>query len=99
MKTMNEKRFQTVTMEHLIATKPAFAKYAGFHYWPVPNPCADNDELATMGERLMFKHGSATQPDSKVFFAAKGILHAGWVLGIVDMAACSLVADPVDLNS
>lgn len=57
------------------------ARFEGIFYEPI-NPIADNDELASRGERLMIRHGSPTQPDSQLFFAPKGELTSGWVLGI-----------------
>ena len=61
----------------------AFSCWNNAFYFAV-TPQADCDELAELGDRLMFKHGGACNCNSVVFTAEKGVLHAGFVLGIME---------------
>lgn len=62
----------------------SYSTYCGRNYSPVLVVQADTEALATLGERLMFRHGSPTQPNLTLFVAQKGVLHAGWVIGVFD---------------
>lgn len=53
--------------------------YCG-HWYEALTPGPDTDELAAKGERLMLKHRAHNGP---IFFVApKGVLTAGWAIGL-----------------
>jgi len=52
----------------------------GRFYTPITPPCADTDELARRGERLVFKH---SRGESRLSVVPKDIIHAGWVMGVI----------------
>ena len=59
--------------------------YCDQSYAPVAGGALpDSEYLAALGDRLMFRHGSPTQPKLALFVAPRGILHAGWVIGVFD---------------
>ena len=59
------------------------SEYQGRRYEPCV-PCGDSETLCERGDRLMAHHGGASDPEFKVFVAPKGVIHAGWVLGIFE---------------
>jgi hypothetical protein len=62
-----------------------YSTYCDQHYSPVAGGALpDTEYLAALGDRLMFRHGSATRPKLALFVAPRGILHAGWVIGVFD---------------
>lgn len=61
--------------------KKRIAIYNGREYDIVNPPQADNDELANSGDRLVFHH-DRIHGGSTLSIAPKGVLHAGWVLGV-----------------
>jgi hypothetical protein len=61
-----------------------YSTYCDQPYSPVVGALPDSEYLAALGDRLMFKHGSATQPKLALFVAPKGVPYAGWVIGVFD---------------
>ncbi len=55
--------------------------YGNRPYTPV-KPCADSNELATLGDRLIFYHSAE---NSNIILAEKGVLTAGYVLGVFNL--------------
>lgn len=59
--------------------------YNGRAYEPVltvgSSAIADNPEIATRGDRLMFRH-DRTQEESGLFIAPKFQMCSGWVIGV-----------------
>lgn len=49
---------------------------------PIP-PRADSQEIADAGERLMYRTDGHIFRRVKLFVAARGILTAGWVIGLI----------------
>lgn len=66
--------------KNMVKTLPR-CRYGYDYYWPLA-PVADSVELAELGQRIMFRHGSPTQPDLNIFIAPKDELTAGFVIGI-----------------
>lgn len=63
----------------------SYSTFCDQSYSPVAGGALpDSEYLAGLGDRLMFKHGSATEPKLALFVAPKGVLHAGWVIGVFD---------------
>ena len=57
------------------------AIFDGIPYQVITPPCADNDELAAQGKRLIVYHS----PNGVQFIIADpGVLQAGWVIGIME---------------
>ena len=65
-----------------MSTKVAKHQYGFWNYWPLIAPVADSDELASLGPRLMLRHGSPTRPDLEIFVAPENELTSGWVIGV-----------------
>jgi hypothetical protein len=63
--------------------KMPHARWHGRYYKSIP-PMGDFDELAAMGDRLVLVHGSRCHPETKMVIAPKGMLWAGWVVGVFE---------------
>ena len=48
-------------------------------YHPVVPPAADTDDLARLGDRLMFRHSRCSL---EIFWASRSEVTAGWVIGV-----------------
>ncbi len=66
------------------ASPIAYSKWNNRFYHALLTPKADSGEIAALGERLIFHHGSPTKPDSGLIVAERGVITAGWVLGIFE---------------
>ena len=53
------------------------------YYTPI-EAMVDTEELASLGRRVIFVHGSPYSPDSRIILADKDVLTFGVVLGITD---------------
>lgn len=62
----------------------SYTEYHGRAYSPVAPIIADHDDIALKCDRLLFCHGSATKPELRVFTAKRGVITAGWVIGLFD---------------
>lgn len=62
-----------------VAAITRVSRLMGIEYRPINPPCADNEELAAMGKRLVLYHG---RPESALIIAPVNVLQAGWVIGI-----------------
>lgn len=60
---------------------PRVARFNNREYEVVNPPSADTDDLAKKGDRLIFHHLRICQ-GSELITARKGVLTAGWVLGV-----------------
>lgn len=58
------------------------SQYQGNRYNIVHPPIADCDYIADLGDRLMFRHAPLSGKSSQLFRAPKGVINAGWVVGI-----------------
>jgi hypothetical protein len=72
----------------------SYSTYCDQHYSPVAGGALpDTEYLASLGDRLMFRHGSATQSKLALFVAPRGVLHAGWVIGVFDQPFHTLAGE------
>ena len=74
------------TFESLVANKQIpipHSRWDEILYHPVA-PCADNEQMAAWGSRLMIWHGTARTPKTALFFAPKDVVCSGWVVGITN---------------
>jgi hypothetical protein len=67
--------------EKIIKQMKNTAHFEGVWYTPILFQ-ADSDELAKGGKRLIIHHGTACSPETRVYWAAKGNIVAGWAIGI-----------------
>jgi len=51
---------------------------------PIVPPQGDCEDAAKLGDRLILQHGTASQPESRMVIAPKGVLTSGWLLGIFE---------------
>lgn len=68
------------------ATARPNGTFADYNYLAI-TPQADTEKLASATARIMIYHLRGDERGVKVFFAEKGVLNAGWVIGIVDPSA------------
>lgn len=68
--------------DYTLCQKPA--SFEGEDYFPVMPSCADSDELAQQGRRLMIRH---SRHGLSTFIAPTTEIHAGWVIGLFPTAA------------
>lgn len=55
----------------------------GISYFPIVPPCADSEELSTIGERLVLYH---SRNGSKFFTQPLNEIGAGWAIGLIRFA-------------
>lgn len=57
--------------------------FGDYTYSPIA-PCADNEEMAALAPRLMYRHRKNYDSGVEVFMAPKHELTAGWVIGLMN---------------